>query len=73
MAALAVMLQRSMISGRALHHLHSPSERNADSQNLRRISRLWITFEQFSELGRKSLTGWRKFASKLVDNPVGRF
>jgi hypothetical protein len=40
----------------------SAPARGGDSQNLRRISRLWIKLEQLSQVCRKSLTALMKIA-----------
>lgn len=46
----------------AMSTARSDCDRAPDSQNLRRISRLWIKLEQVSQVSRKSLTALAKIA-----------
>jgi hypothetical protein len=60
-AGNAVMLRRNMIL--VVFWPSTYCSTHAHSQNLRRISRLWIKLEQVSELSRKSLTGLAKIGA----------
>src|SRR3546814_9313068 len=54
----------------AMSRPRSDCDAGPNSQNLRRISCLWIKLEQFSQVSRKSLTPLAKIASEAVDNLV---
>src|SRR3546814_623526 len=52
----------------AMSRPRSDCDAGPNSQNLRRISCLWIKLEQFSQVSRKSLTPLSKIASEAVED-----